>query len=133
MAAWRRRALELFPRFRRELNNAEYTMSSLFGDLKPLLRDAHRAGDTEVLRRIYAFAEWCSQQTAKSLWNAAGVTFYEHLFDYPEFSERVVSWLSPRVVYTHWQLWEAKLAQDEWARVRPQLEGKRAVGERESA
>jgi hypothetical protein len=132
MAAWRRRALELFPQLRRELNDSEYTIYLLFFDLKPMLRDAHDAGDTELLRHIYGFAEWCSHHSAKALWNAAGVAFYEHLFDYPEYSDRVIPWLSASVVYTHWHLWEAMVSSDEWARVRPLLEGKRAAREREA-
>jgi hypothetical protein len=132
MAAWRRRALELLPQLRRELNDGEYTVYSLFFDLLPMLREAHDAGDTELLGRTYGFAEWCSQQPAKDLWNAAGVAFYEHLFDYPAYSERVIPWLSPHVVYTHWGLWEAMVSPSEWARVRPLLKGKRAVGEREA-
>ena len=105
MAVWRRRALELFPQLRRDLQSRDYSVYLLFFDLKPMLRVAHDADDTEELRRIYGFAEWCSRQTAKDLWNAAGVAFYEHLFDYPEYSERVIPWLSPRVVYYHWSLW----------------------------
>jgi hypothetical protein len=132
MAAWRRRALELFPQLRRELNDREYTVYSLFFDLLPMLRKAHDAGDTELQRRIYRFAEWCSQQSAKDLWNAAGVAFYEHLLDSLAYSEQVIPWLSPRVVYTHWGLWEAMLSPSEWAKVRSLLEGKRSVGEREA-
>jgi hypothetical protein len=90
MAAWRRRALELFPQLRRDLQSRDYSVYSLFFELKPMLRTAHDSGDNELLRCIYGFAEWCSQQTAKELWNAAGVAFYEHLFDYPDYSERII-------------------------------------------
>ena len=131
MAAWRRRALELFPQLRRDLSARDYTVYSLFFDLKPLLRDAYGAGDDGLIRRMYEFAEWCARQTAQPLWNAAGVAFYEHLFDYPEYSERAVPWLSPRVVFMHWELWEAMVATEEWARVSPLLEAKRSAGERE--
>jgi hypothetical protein len=131
MAAWRRRALELFPQLRRELNRRDYSAYSLFADLRPLLRAAHDDGDGELLRRIYDFAEWCARQRAKDLWNPAGVSFYEHLFDYPAYSERVVHWLSPFVVFTHWELWGAMVAPGEWARVRPLLEARRAAGERQ--
>ena len=132
MAVWRRRALELFPQLRRDLQSRDYSVYLLFFDLKPMLRVAHDADDTEELRRIYGFAEWCSRQTAKDLWNAAGVAFYEHLFDYPEYSERVIPWLSPRVVYYHWSLWEAMVSPEEWVTVRPLLEDKRAAEEREA-
>ena len=131
MAVWRRRALELFPQLRRELNDGKYTVYSLFLDLKPMMREVFDAGDTELLTRIFRFAEWCAQQSSKDLWNPAGVAFYEHLFDYPTYSERVIPWLSPLVVYAHWDLWVVRVVPDEWARVRPLLEGKRATGERE--
>jgi hypothetical protein len=130
VSAWRRRALVLFSDLRRDLTGRDYTVYSLFLDLKPLLREAFDRRDTELIRRIFWFAEWCATQTAQSLWNAAGVAFYEHLFDYPAYSERVVPWLSPRVVYTHWGLWEATVNPAEWARVAPWLESKRAAGER---
>jgi hypothetical protein len=130
VAVWRRRALELFPELRRDLTERGYTAYSLFTDLKPLLRESLDRGDAEVVRRIFAFAEWCAAQTAQPLWNAAGVAFYEHLFDYPVYSERVVAWLSPAVVSTHWGLWEATVSPGEWARVAPLLESKRVAGER---
>jgi hypothetical protein len=130
MAAWRRRALELFPNLRRDLTAADYSVYSLFFDLKPLLRQAFDREDTNLVRNIFGFAEWCAGQTAPSLWNAAGVAFYEHLFDFPAYSERIVSWLSPSIVFTHWGLWEAMVSPPEWARVAPWLEAKRAAGER---
>jgi hypothetical protein len=131
MAVWRRRALELFPQLRRELGRGDYTPYSLFADLRPLLRLAHDEGDDKLLRGIYEFAEWCARQTAKELWNPAGVSFYEHLFDYPDYSDRVIPWLSPFVVFAHWELWEAMVAPAEWARVNPLLRQKRAQGEGE--
>jgi hypothetical protein len=129
---WRRRALELFPELRCDLTGRDYTVYSLFFDLKPMLREAFEAGDEGLVRRIFGFAEWCAAQTAQELWSAAGVAFYEHLFDYPAYSERAVPWLSPRVVYTHWGLWEAMVSPAEWARVAPWLEAKRANGERQT-
>jgi hypothetical protein len=132
MAVWRRRALELFPQLRGEITGRDCSVYSLFFELKPMLRAAFDAGDTDLLGRIFGFAEWCSSQTAKELWNPAGVAFYEHLFDYPQYSEQVIPWLSPHVVFTHWQLWEAMVAPTEWARVRPLLDGKRIAGEREA-
>jgi hypothetical protein len=132
MAAWRRRALELFPDLRRDLTGSDYSVYMLFFDLKPQLRDALARNDTALVRRIFDFAEWCADQTAQKLWNAAGVAFYEHLFDYPEYSERMLPWLSPTVVYTHWNLWEAMVSRDEWARVAPCLEAKRAAGEQQA-
>jgi hypothetical protein len=132
VAVWRRRALELFPQLRRELTGRGYSPYSLFADLRPLLLAAHDGGDNELLRRIYGFAEWCARQTAKELWNPAGVSFYEHLFDYPAYSERVIPWLSLFVVHAHWALWEAMVAPSEWARVSPLLKQARVQGEQQS-
>jgi hypothetical protein len=91
----------------------------VFFDLLPLVREAHQEGDTEALRRIYGFAEWCFEQKAKDLWNAAGVAFYEHLFDcHRSLWREYVRWLPPRVVEGCWGLWEWRLEAQELAEVR---------------
>ena len=90
------------------------------------------AGDEGLVRRIFGFAERCAARTARELWDAAGVAFYEHLFDYPAYSERVVPWLSPRLVHNPWRLWEAIVAPAEWARIALWLKDKRAAGERQA-
>jgi hypothetical protein len=128
MAAWCRRALELFPDLSEDLTDPGYTVYLLFFDLLPMAMEAHGRDDGDRLRGVYGFAEWCSRQTAKDLWNAAGVAFYEHLFDRPEHTLKVAAWLSPSVVFTHWSLWEAMLPPAEWSRVRRLLEDKQAAG-----
>lgn len=110
MANWRRKALALFPDLRPELEQRSSTVYLLFMDLLPRLWVAHKTGDQAELRRIYGFAEWCSRQKATDLWNSAGVSFYEHLFDsHPSYRSEVVRWLSPTVIRTHWGLWEQRL------------------------
>lgn len=131
MAVWRRRALEAFPQLRRDLNRGDYTVYALFFDLLPMARAAHEAEDDDMLRRIYAYAEWCARQTAKDLWNAAGVCFYEHLFDLPDAVRQVIPWLSPFAVFTHWGLFEWMVPAAMWLKVRPLLEAKRVQGEHE--
>lgn len=79
MAAWRHRALELFPPLRRELNDPEHTIYILYFDPLPMVYPAHDEGDDETLRRIDGSAEWCLTQGGRHLRNAAGVAFYEHL------------------------------------------------------
>jgi len=118
MASWRRKVLSLFPDLRRDVQRPDVTIYMVFFDLLPRVREAHQECDTEMLRRIYGFAEWCFEQRAKDLWNAAGVTFYEHLFDshrsqWPE----CVRWLSPRVVEGCMGLWERRLTVEELAEV----------------
>src|SRR5262245_40853185 len=91
MSAWRRRALELFPKI--GCDSPETTIYTVFFDLLPLCRQAHAANDEELLGRIYGFADWCFRQRAGELSNAAAVAFYEHLADaettLAEFSRRV--------------------------------------------
>jgi hypothetical protein len=119
MAAWRRRALEYFPQLRAELQRAEYTIYMLFFDLLPMVRADHESGDAELARRIYEFAEWCLNQTTGDLSNAAGVAFYEHLFDSNCHRAATIRRLSPDVIATCRPLWEARLSAHEMAELRP--------------
>lgn len=132
MAAWRRRALELFPHLQNELQRRDSNVYSLLFDLEMMAREAHNANDEDLLRRIYGFAEWCSRQTARHLRNAAWVMFYEYLLDDPAGGKYVIPWLSPRVVADHWQLWEAVLSADTWEKIRPLLAGKRDAFQRQT-
>jgi hypothetical protein len=111
--------LAFFPGLRCDVQRPDFSIYMVFFELLPRVRKAHQDGDTETLRRVYGFAEWCFEQTAKDMWNAAGVAFYEHLFDshrslWPEF----VRWLSPRVVEGCMGLWEWRLVEEELAVVR---------------
>jgi hypothetical protein len=110
--------LALFPDLRRDAQRPDFTIYMVFFDLLPRVREAHLEDDTEMLRRIYVFAEWCFEQRAKDIWNAAGVAFYEHLFDsHPRLWPEFVRWLSPRVVEGCWGLWERRLSAGELAEV----------------
>ena len=80
-----------------------------FFELLAEVRRAHRAEDDARLHAIYSFAEWCAREPAKELWNAAGVGFYEHIFDEPSFRERVAPWLPEDVRANHEGLWELQL------------------------
>jgi hypothetical protein len=126
MAAWRRRALELFPQLGNELPRREFTIYMLYFDLLPMVRSAHDVNNEEELRRIYGFAEWCMRQKAENLWNSAAVCFYEHLFDIPEYRTKVVSWLSPFVIEQCWGLWERRLTEAEIEEVKRLVEKRSA-------
>ncbi|HET8630198.1 MAG TPA: hypothetical protein VFL91_22475 [Thermomicrobiales bacterium] len=123
MAAWRRKALEAFPALRRDLNQRDYSIYELFMDLLPLVQDAHDADDADTLRRIYGFAEWCLSQRSGDLGNAAGVSFYEHLFDRKDRHDwaKVIPWLSPYVIRDVWGLWEWMLTPEELHDLRKML------------
>ena len=81
MSAWRRRALEAFPDHGTEIRAPQLTLHQLFFEMGQWCRDAHAAGDRELLSRIYSYAEWCFRLPDRSAANAAAVSFYEHLGD----------------------------------------------------
>jgi hypothetical protein len=117
VSAWRRKAIEMFPEWRQELEDGEeFSPYAVWFEVLPRAREAHREGDTELLRRIYGYAEWSLRQSGE-LRNAAGVTFYEHLFDEPWMRPLVVPWLSRSVIEEVRQLWEARLAPAEMREV----------------
>lgn len=121
MATWRRRAIELFPDLRPDLSRPDYTISLLFFDLHAAVREAHRVHDDERLAAIYGFAEWCARHESQPLWNAAGVAFYEHVFDEPSLAEAVAAWLPSDIRAKHLGLWEARLAPEAFAHVKKVL------------
>jgi len=121
MAVWRRKALAAFPDLRQELNRRDYSIYDLFSDLRTMLWEAHEEEDIETLRQIYGFAEWCMTRRAKTLWNPAGVSFYEHIFDRRLFWERVMPWLTPQVVYMVQGLWKIRRTPDELEGIRTLL------------
>ena len=95
MSAWKRRAIELFPDLRSQIQEA--SIYGVFVELLPRVREAHADGDFEELRRIYGFAEWCHRQKARHLWNAAGVSFYEHLVDEEPTRREMLVWIKPDI------------------------------------
>lgn len=119
MATWRRKALALFPDLRRDLQRPDFSVYMLFFDLLPRVRQAHQDDNVDALGRIHGFAAWCIEQNAKDLRNAAGVAFYEHLFDsHRSLWSEFVRWLSPRVLADCWALWEARLSAEDLAEIR---------------
>ena len=111
---WRQLARALLPEiFEEERPDSLY---AFFSDLSRCRHKAHKAGDDGQLARIHAFASWCARHKEQYIWNAAGVAFYEHLFDGDAQPEQVVPWLS-RQAYADikgllaWRLGEEKAAE----------------------
>lgn len=121
MSVWRRKAIALFPDLRSEVQRPDFSIYMLFFRLLPMVREAHDAEDVDLLRRIYGFAEWCFSQKAKDMWNAAGVAFYEHLFDEARTWGQVIPWLPPQVLEGCWGLWEFRLSQEETTELRERI------------
>ena len=110
VTVWRDKAFAAFPALQNDIYDADYSIYSLFFDLLPVLVTAHRERDVEAQDRIYDFAEWCFFQDSKELWNAAGVAFYEHLFDEQDHWEEIVTRLPLQIMEECWTLWNARLS-----------------------
>ncbi|HVV20603.1 MAG TPA: hypothetical protein VHF06_14300 [Pseudonocardiaceae bacterium] len=107
MADWKNKALELLPALRPVIEH-DWSCHVFLGELLPLVWDAHRANDTDALRRIYGFARWCFDQPGH-LANAAVVSFYELVFDEWELRHDIAAWLPADVVAKVRPLWEWRL------------------------
>lgn len=106
MSAWRQKAIDCLPGCRREFEDRNATINDVFFELLSAVVEAHRQGDHTFLKKAYDFAAWCFDQKAQELWNAAGVSFYEHMGDRDE-------------TFSVFHLWVRK---DIYENVRPLLE-----------
>lgn len=97
MSAWRKKAIECAPELKKEFEDPELTIYSVFMELLPLTREAHKVNNTDKLKKIYDFAEWCHKQKDKNIWNAVGVSFYEHLADYNETFNEFTYWIKKEI------------------------------------
>lgn len=99
MSTWRKKAIECAPELRSVFQADDLTPYDVFMELLPILREAHINKDNERLHAIYSYAAWCMQQKDKKLWNAAGVSFYEHLADTAETLNEITNWVSREVYF----------------------------------
>jgi hypothetical protein len=93
MSVWRRKAMECLPACKQEFEAKDCTIYTVFRELLAATVEAHKAGDRERLKQYYEFAAWCMERKEKDLWNAAGVSFYEHLGDQEETLAEMPKWV----------------------------------------
>src|SRR5687768_7758053 len=93
MSVWRRKAIECLPELQKEFEQPGSTIYTVFFEMLPAAVEAHKQNNTELLEKIYGYAEWCFRQKEQELRNAAGVTFYEHLGDDPETFKAIPLWI----------------------------------------
>jgi hypothetical protein len=120
VSTWRRKALELFPDLRAEIEARDASIYTVFFELLPRCRDAHDRGDIEELEKIYGYAEWCVRQKAEVVWNAAGVGFYEHLADSNRTLAAIPKWVSKEVFNEIAGLLEFRVGQEKVEELRRQ-------------
>jgi hypothetical protein len=112
MSTWRRKAISCLPELKRDFEDAETTIYSVFREMLPALVEAHKQNDTDRLKNIYNYAEWCFMHKEEDLWNAAGVSFYEHLGDYEETRNEIPKWVKYEIYKEIRGLLELRIAKD---------------------
>jgi len=117
MSTWKRKAIELFSDLRHEVQQSDATICQVFFELLPRARDAYDRGDTGELERIYRFASWCYRQKTEALWNAAAVTFYEHLVDSGTTFEQIPHKLEADIIEGCKGFFAARLKPEEFNRL----------------
>ncbi|MEP6845642.1 MAG: hypothetical protein ABI861_06550 [Panacibacter sp.] len=93
MSVWLQKAIDCLPELRKEYKLNELTIYTTFSEILHATVEAHKTNDEGRLRKFYDFAAWCFKQKDKSLRNAAGVSFYEHLGDRKETLDAIPKWI----------------------------------------
>lgn len=97
MSSWRQKAIECLTESRKDFEDYGTSIYTAFSELLPAAVNFHRTNRSDRLQKIYDFAEWCFQQKTRDLWNAAGVSFYEHLGNYAETRREMSTWVKPHI------------------------------------
>ena len=93
MSVWRQKALQIAPELKTDFQDPALSLYTVLSEFIRLLKEAHQGNDQKKIEQIYNYAEWCFRQTDKTLWNAAGVSFYEHLAEDEHVFSQVAKWL----------------------------------------
>ena len=117
MDPWRTKLVESLPDLRSEWEDPDETIYSAFMELNAKCQEAHDREDHATLAAIYNFAAWCSRQQDKDLWNAAGVSFYEHIIDHPIALRELPRWVPPDVFHAISGLLQWRVGDEEFAKL----------------
>jgi len=110
MAKWRHLAVKEFEELKTDLNSREYSLYQLFFDLLPMVQEAVKNNDLSTRKKVYGFAQWCLRQKTGDTANAAGVAFYEHVFDRNEGVNDVFPFMDRESIDCVMGLWKARLS-----------------------
>jgi len=96
MEAWRKLAIELFPEYE-DIYSSTDSIYSILSDLEDMVDAAHQQNNEDDLVRIYKFTEWCYSQKDNDpdIWDAASITFYQHLLDSDLTLWAIPYWVKP--------------------------------------
>lgn len=112
MSVWWRKALEIAPELKNDFQVADLSPYAVFSELLYLLEQAHIDKDVERIRNIYDYAAWCFKQQDQKLWNAAGVSFYEHLGDREVVFLQFTNWIKKDIYFAIRELLYQRLDDD---------------------
>src|SRR6188474_576322 len=112
MNTWRDKAFEFFPDLQDIMQDEESTIYTIWFELLPRCREAHREGNVEELKKIYGYAEWCHRHKDKEVCNAVGVAFYEHLCDDSQMCNELPSWVKDDIFNDITGLLEWRIGKD---------------------
>ena len=109
MSSWRQKAIDIAPELKNEFEDPDLSPYTVFSEFLSLLQEAHINKDTERLKKIYDYAEWCSKQKEQKLWNSVGVSFYEHLTDNDLLYSQFTKWIKKDIYFVIRGLLERRL------------------------
>lgn len=112
MSVWRQKAIDLAPELKKDFEEPDLSPYTVFSELLSLLQKAHISNDVERIQKIYDYAEWCSKQKEQKLWNAAGVSFYEHLCDNELVFSQFTTWVKKYIYFAHRDLLDLRFGDD---------------------
>jgi len=113
MSVWRRKAIECLPGMKKEFERKSLSIYEVFSEVLAETIKAHKENDKMRLKKYYDFAEWCFQQKEKDLWNAASVSFYEHLGDQTETLLAMPLWVKKHIYSQIRELLKLRLPEEE--------------------
>lgn len=99
MSTWRKKAIEIAPELRKDFEEPNIEIYSVFSELLTILENSFKNKDIEKIENIFNYAEWCFRQKEQKLWNAAGVSFYEHLGDNIETFANFTNWIKKDIYF----------------------------------
>ncbi|MBS1513079.1 MAG: hypothetical protein JST86_19740 [Bacteroidetes bacterium] len=112
MSTWRQKAIEIAPELKKDFQEPDLSPYYVFSTLLSVLKQAHIDNDLARIKSIYDYAEWCSQQKDQKLWNAAGVSFYEHLSDDELIFSQFTRWVKKSIYAAHRDLLNNRFGED---------------------
>lgn len=112
MSVWRRKAIEIAPELRRDFEDPDVSIYNVFSDLLGVLKKAHVERDVDAIKNVYDYAEWCHRQKDQDLWNAAAVSFYEHLCDNELIFSQFTTWVKKYIYFAHRDLLDLRFGDD---------------------